>query len=138
MNTTLNSGKAKKAENKRLCRDLLKKGKSQRDIAKVLGVSLQTTNKYCQEIAKDIEEAQKKAEEKERKAEEAQKERIRNARSMKKTEPIRKEIQKEMTPEEIAKDGFTACLMELKMRLPSMTNEEVMKITVDLWDRVNK
>lgn len=138
MNKGLNKGIAKKQENKRLCRELLKKGRTQREIAKLLGVSLQTTNSYCQEIAKEIEDARKKAEEKEQKAEELHKARIKNLKRNKQTEPMIEEISKAKTPEEIAKDGFTACLMELKLRLPTMTNEEVMKITVDLWDRVNK
>ena len=32
--------------------------------------------------------------------------------------------------------SFAACLLELRARLPSMTDEQVCKITVDLWDRV--
>lgn len=135
MNNNLNSGKAKKAENKRLCRELLKKGKSQREIAKFLNVSLPTANAYCQEIAKDIEEAQKKAEEKAQKLEDLQKAReiAKKTEKKGKAEPPQPE-----TPEELAKAGFTACLRELQLRLPIMTNEEVMKITVDLWDRVNR
>lgn len=135
LNTNLNSGKAKKAENKRLCRELLKKGKSQREIAKFLNVSLPTANAYCQEIAKDIEEAQKKAEEKAQKLEDLQKAReiAKKTEKKEKAEPPQPE-----TPEELAKAGFTACLRELQLRLPIMTNEEVMKITVDLWDRVNR
>ena len=135
MNNNLNSGKAKKAENKRLCRELLKKGKSQREIAKFLNVSLPTANAYCQEIAKDIEEAQKKAEEKAQKLEDLQKAReiAKKTEKKEKAEPPQPE-----TPEELAKAGFTACLCELQLRLPIMTNEEVMKITVDLWDRVNR
>lgn len=135
LNNNLNSGKAKKAENKRLCRELLKKGKSQREIAKFLNVSLPTANAYCQEIAKDIEEAQKKAEEKAQKLEDLQKAReiAKKTEKKEKAEPTQPE-----TPEELAKAGFTACLRELQLRLPIMTNEEVMKITVDLWDRVNR
>ena len=135
LNNNLNSGKAKKAENKRLCRELLKKGKSQREIAKFLNVSLPTANAYCQEIAKDIEEAQKKAEEKAQKLEDLQKAReiAKKTEKKEKAEPPQPE-----TPEELAKAGFTACLRELQLRLPIMTNEEVMKITVDLWDRVNR
>lgn len=135
MNNNLNSGRAKKAENKRLCRELLKKGKSQREIAKFLNVSLPTANAYCQEIAKDIEEAQKKAEEKVQKLED-----LKRAREIAKK--IEKKEKAETTPmaspEELAKEGFTTCLRELKLRLSTMTNEEVMKITVDLWDRVNR
>lgn len=135
LNNNLNSGKAKKAENKRLCRELLKKGKSQREIAKFLNVSLPTANAYCQEIAKDIEEAQKKAEEKAQKLEDLQKAReiAKKTEKKEKAEPPQPE-----TPEELAKAGFTACLRELQLRLPIMTNEEVVKITVDLWDRVNR
>lgn len=135
LNNNLNSGKAKKAENKRLCRELLKKGKSQREIAKILNVSLQTANTYCQEIAKDIEEAQRKAEEKAQKLEDLKRARevAKSVEKKEKAEPPPPE-----TPEELAKAGFTACLRELQLRLPIMTNEEVMKITVDLWDRVNK
>lgn len=135
LNNNLNSGRAKKADNKRLCRELLRKGKSQREIAKFLGVSLPTANAYCQEIAKDIEEAQRKAEEKAQKLED-----LKKAREVAKK--IEKKEKAELTPmaspEELAKEGFTACLRELKLRLSTMTNEEVMKITVDLWDRVNR
>ena len=53
-NRNLNRGRAKSAENIRLCKDLLKKGKTQREIAKILNVSLPTANKYCQKIAKEI------------------------------------------------------------------------------------
>ena len=135
LNKKLNKGRARKADNKRLCRELLKKGNTQREIAKILNISLPTANTYCQEIAREIEEAQKEAQEKE--IEEAslikkRKRRVREARQMQNNE------QEEKTPEELAKDGFTACLRELQVRLPEMTNEEVMKITVDLWDRVNR
>lgn len=136
MNKKLNRGKARKADNIRLCRELLKKGNSQREIAKILNVSLQTANTYCQEIAKEIEDAHKAQVEEanqERKKTRERKKRIQAMKEMEKTEP-----EEPKTPEELAKAGFTACLRELQIRLPMMTNEEVMKITVDLWDRVNK
>lgn len=132
LNKKLNKGKAKKAENKRLCRELLKKGNTQREIAKILNISLPTTNTYCQEIAKEIEEAQKAEQEKvieERELIRKRKRRVREVKQM---------PEEEKSPEELARDGFTACLKELRVRLPEMTNEEVMKITVDLWDRVNR
>lgn len=136
MNKKLNRGRARKADNIRLCRELLKKGNSQRQIAKILNVSLQTTNSYCQEIAKEIEDSHKAQVEEanqERKKTRERKKRIQAMKEMEETEP--EELK---TPEELAKAGFTACLRELQIRLPMMTNEEVMKITVDLWDRVNK
>lgn len=134
----MNKGRARKAENLRLCRELLKKNKTQREIAKILNVSLQTANTYCQEIAKQIEDAHKADMEKAQ----AQREftRARNKRAKLAREQAEEEAQEQepQTPEELAKAGFTACLKELQIRLPMMTNEEVMKITVDLWDRVNK
>lgn len=136
MNKKLNRGRARKADNIRLCRELLKKGNSQRQIAKILNVSLQTANTYCQEIAKEIEDAHKAQVEEanqERKKTRERKKRIQAMKEMEETEP-----EEPKTPEELAKAGFIACLRELKIRLPMMTNEEVMKITVDLWDRVNK
>lgn len=136
MNKKLNRGKARKADNIRLCRELLKKGNSQRQIAKILNVSLQTANTYCQEIAKEIEEAHK-AEVAEAN-EERKKTRERRKRIQAMKELAEEEPEEPKTPEELAKAGFTACLRELQIRLPNMTNEEVMKITVDLWDRVNK
>lgn len=132
LNKKLNKGRARKADNKRLCRELLKKGNTQREIAKILNISLPTANAYCQEIAREIEEAQKAEQEKETEERELirkRKRRVREVRQM----PV-----EEKSPEELAKDGFTACLRELQARLPEMTNEEVMKITVDLWDRVNR
>lgn len=138
LNKNLNKGRARKAENLRLCRELLKKNKTQREIAKILNVSLQTANTYCQEIAKQIEDAHKADMEKAQ----AQREftRARNKRAKLAREQAEEEAQEQepQTPEELAKAGFTACLRELQIRLPMMTNEEVMKITVDLWDRVNK
>lgn len=136
MNKKLNRGRARKADNIRLCRELLKKGNSQRQIAKILNVSLQTANTYCQEIAKEIEDAHKAQVEEanqERRKTLNRKKRIQAMKEMEETEP-----EEPKTPEELAKAGFIACLRELKIRLPEMTNEEVMKITVDLWDRVNK
>lgn len=136
MNKKLNRGRARKADNIRLCRELLKKGNSQRQIAKILNVSLQTANTYCQEIAKEIEDAHKAQVEEanqERKKTRERKKRIQAIKEMEEIEP-----EEPKTPEELAKAGFTACLRELQIRLPMMTNEEVMKITVDLWDRVNK
>lgn len=136
MNKNLNRGRARKADNIRLCRELLKKGNSQRQIAKILNVSLQTANTYCQEIAKEIEDAHKAQVEEanqERKKTRERKKRIQAIKEMEEIEP-----EEPKTPEELAKAGFTACLRELQIRLPMMTNEEVMKITVDLWDRVNK
>ena len=136
MNKRLNRGRARKADNIRLCRELLKKGNSQRQIAKILNVSLQTANTYCQEIAKEIEDAHKAQVEEanqERKKTRERKKRIQAIKEMEEIEP-----EEPKTPEELAKAGFTACLRELQIRLPMMTNEEVMKITVDLWDRVNK
>lgn len=136
MNKKLNRGKARKADNIRLCRELLKKGNSQREIAKILNVSLQTANTYCQEIAKEIEDAHKAQVEEanqERKKTRERKKRIQAIKEMEEIEP-----EEPKTPEELAKAGFTACLRELQIRLPMMTNEEVMKITMDMWDRVNK
>lgn len=136
LNKKLNRGRARKADNIRLCRELLKKGNSQRQIAKILNVSLQTANTYCQEIAKEIEDAHKAQVEEanqERKKTRERKKRIQAIKEMEEIEP-----EEPKTPEELAKAGFTACLRELQIRLPMMTNEEVMKITVDLWDRVNK
>lgn len=138
LNKNLNKGRARKAENLRLCRELLKKNKTQREIAKILNVSLQTANTYCQEIAKQIEDAHKADMEKAQ----AQREftRARNKRAKLAREQAEEEAQEQepQTPEELAKAGFTACLKELQIRLPMMTNEEVMRITVDLWDRVNR
>lgn len=135
LNRRLNKGKARKADNIRLCRELLKKGNTQREIAKILNISLQTANTYCQEIAKEIEDAHKAE------VQEA-KEIRRRTLDRNKRAKLAREQQEEPTepqsPEELAKAGFTACLRELQIRLPMMTNEEVMKITVDLWDRVNK
>lgn len=136
MNKKLNRGKARKADNIRLCRELLKKGNSQREIAKILNISLQTANTYCQEIAKEIEDAHKAQVEEanqERKKTRERKKRIQAIKEMEEIEP-----EEPKTPEELAKAGFTACLRELQIRLPMMTNEEVMKITMDMWDRVNK
>lgn len=136
LNKKLNRGRARKADNIRLCRELLKKGNSQRQIAKILNVSLQTANTYCQEIAKEIEDAHKAQVEEanqERKKTRERKKRIQAIKEMEEIEP-----EEPKTPEELAKAGFTACLRELQIRLPMMTNEEVMKITMDMWDRVNK
>lgn len=136
MNKKLNRGKARKADNIRLCRELLKKGNSQREIAKILNVSLQTANTYCQEIAKEIEDAHKAQ------VEEANQERRKTLNRKKRIQEMRETEQtvpeEPKTPEELAKAGFIACLRELQIRLPEMTNEEVMKITMDMWDRVNK
>ena len=134
LNKKLNKGKARKADNKRLCRELLKKGNTQREIAKILNISLPTANAYCQEIAREIEEAQK--EEVQKVQEEAQ--RIRAHKRHVKAVRESAQIVEPQTPEELAKASFTACLRELQARLPEMTNEEVIKISVDLWDRVNK
>lgn len=134
LNKKLNRGKARKAENIRLCRELLRKGNTQREIAKILNISLQTTNLYCQEIAKEIEDAHKEEVQREKEVRKQKLDRKRGEKIFQEQE----EPQEPKTPEELAKAGFTACLRELQIRLPSMTNEEVMKITVDLWDRVNK
>ena len=136
LNRNLNKGKARKADNIRLCRELLKKGNTQREIAKILNISLQTANTYCQEIAQEIEDAHKEQ------VQEAKEIRRRTLDRNKRAKLAREQQQEEpiepQTPEELAKAGFTACLRELQIRLPMMTNEEVMKITVELWDRVNK
>lgn len=136
LNKKLNKGRCRKADNIRLCRELLKKGNSQREIAKILNVSLPTANAYCQEIAKEIEDAHKAEVEKDQEDRLKFKQRKRRIREMAETRA--QEPPEPQTPEELAKAGFTACLQELQIRLPTMTNEEVMKITVDLWDRVNK
>ncbi len=135
LNKNLNKGRCRKAENLRLCRELLRKGNSQREIAKILNISLPTANAYCQEIAKEIEDAHKAEVEKDQEDRLKFRQRKRRIREINETAQA---LQEPQTPEELAKAGFTACLQELKIRLPSMTNEEVMKITVDLWDRVNK
>lgn len=132
LNKTLNRGKARKADTLRLCRELLQKGNSQREIAKILNVSLQTTNKYCQQIAKEIEDAHKEDVEKAKELRRQSLDRRRRANALR-NEPL-----PEGTPEELAKAGFIACLRELRIRLPQMSNDEVIKITTELWDRVNK
>ena len=136
-NRNLNRGRAKSAENIRLCKDLLKKGKTQREIAKILNVSLPTANKYCQKIAKESEDRLRAAAEREEKQRMKEEERKRRAEAVLKKCREKKEELPE-TPEELAKAGFAACLIELRARLPSMSDEQVCKITVDLWDRVNK
>ena len=136
-NRNLNRGRAKSAENIRLCKELLKKGKTQREIAKILNVSLPTANKYCQKIAKEIEDRLRAAAEREEKQRIKEEERKRRAEAVLKKCREKKEELPE-TPEELAKAGFAACLIELRARLPSMSDEQVCKITVDLWDRVNK
>lgn len=136
-NRNLNRGRAKSAENIRLCKELLKKGKTQREIAKILNVSLPTANKYCQKIAKEIEDRLRAAAEREEKQKQKEEERRRRVAAAAKISKEKKEELPE-TPEELAKAGFAACLIELRARLPSMSDEQVCKITVDLWDRVNK
>lgn len=136
LNKKLNKGRCKKADNKRLCKELLKKGNTQREIAKILNISLPTANAYCQEIAKEIEEAQKQemeAEQEERKTIRERKRRVKAIRELQEKQELNPK-----TPEELARMSFAACLQELQARLPQMSNEEVMRITVDLWDRVNK
>lgn len=134
LNRILNKGKARKADNMRLCRELLRKGNTQREIAKILNVSLQTTNSYCQQIAREIEDQHKKEQEEKNEARRKTLDRKRGKRIFEEE----REEPEPRTPEELAEAGFKACLRELYIRLPQMTNEEVMKITVDLWDRVNK
>jgi len=134
----LNVDNATRAENLRLCKDLLKKGLTQREIAKSLGVSLPTTNKYCQRIAVEIEEAQRKKEEARKKAEAAAEERQRRLKKIRAENEVIKAVAEAQTPEELAKQSFAACLIELKLRLPQMTNAEIITITTELWDRMSK
>ena len=109
LNKKLNKGKARKADNKRLCRELLKKGNTQREIAKILNISLPTANAYCQEIAQEIEDAQKEETQKIQEEAARIREHKRRVKALKEL-PLIAEVQ---TPEELAKAGFTACLREL-------------------------
>ena len=134
----LNTDNATRAENLRLCKDLLKKGLTQREIAKSLGLSLPTVNKYCQRIAAEIEEAERKKEEARQKAEVAAETRSRRMKKIREETETAKIVAAMQTPEELAKQSFAACLLELKIRLPLMTNAEVITITTELWDRMSK
>ena len=96
LNKKLNKGKARKADNKRLCRELLKKGNTQREIAKILNVSLQTANTYCQEIAREIEDAHKAEVEKEQEERQKIKQRKRRVRELREETPT----EEPQTPDE--------------------------------------
>ena len=135
------NGAAINAQNLALCRDLLRQKKTQRQIAVALGVSLVTVNHYCKRIAKEIEEESKaaraetlaksqKARERKRRVKETQE------REIEELKAVVEQKEPPKTAEELAKMSFAACLLELRARLPSMTDEQVCKITVDLWDRV--
>lgn len=125
---------SKKLNNIRLCRDLLNKGLTQREIAKALKISLPTVNKYCKQIALEIEQEVKQEREIVKEEHKQQRQRARRAKVMINEAPADLSIS---TPEELAKASFSACLNELRLRLPLMSNEEVIKVSVELWDRVN-
>lgn len=118
------------------CHDLLKQGYTQRDIAEKLGITLVTANKWCQKIAEEIEEKKRKQEQAKKDADLAAKtRRIRKEELPAETKELETDIE---NLGRLAQLGFAACLKELRVRLPMMSNEEVINITTALWDRVSK
>mgnify|MGYP003293026759 CR=1 FL=1 len=120
------------------CRELLKQGYTQREIAQKLGVTLLTTNRWCKKIAKEIEDKHKKIEQAEI---EIKKKVIYEKERAKEVKKETKELEKVVTAGELqtlAQVSFASCLTELKKRLPVMSNEEVINITTALWDRISR
>lgn len=109
--------------------EYLKKGIKQRDIASLTKMSLPTVNKYCQRIQKKEKMEQKQERERKR----AIKERVVKAKeiSISKDEPISEAQIKENTMR-----VFNEMLVEIRVRIPTMTNAELRQTTIDIWDKI--
>ena len=113
--------------------EYLNKGLKQRDIARLTKVSLVTVNKYCKKITNRF-----KIEEKEDRAKRRE---IKNRMMLvKRLKEVQQEVQKNpVSNEEIgenAKGLFNSLIVELRFRIPQMTNAELMQVTLDVWDKV--
>ncbi len=113
--------------------EYLNKGLKQRDIARLTKVSLVTVNKYCKKITNRF-----KTEEKEDRAKRRE---IKNRMMLvKRLKEVQQEVQKNpVSNEEIgenAKGLFNSLIVELRFRIPQMTNAELMQVTLDVWDKV--
>lgn len=113
--------------------EYLNKGLKQRDIARLTKVSLVTVNKYCKKITNRF-----KIEEKEDRAKRRE---IKNRMMLvKRLKEVQQEVQKNpVSNEEIgenAKGLFNSLIIELRFRIPQMTNAELMQVTLDVWDKV--
>lgn len=109
--------------------EYLNKGIKQREIAKLTKVSLVTVNKYC----KRIRAAAKQSIKDDRKRKQEIKHRIELVKELRigADEPVSEEKIKENTMR-----VFNALLVEIRARIPTMTNAELNQTTIDIWEKI--
>lgn len=109
--------------------EYLKKGVKQREIAKLTHVSLVTVNKYCKRIKNNF-----KKEEREHRAK--KREVIQRIELVKELRENSKEEVTEQDLERNVKSLFNCLILEMRARIPTMTNSELQNITLEIWEKI--
>lgn len=118
---------------------LLKEGYSQRDIARVLKISIVTVNKYCKAIASTLEEKiERRNKYKPRKpakitkVAEAPLEPIKTPENLTKEEFERKQIEIQYN----AMTAFNNMLLELNERIKTMDDTDFKNTLIEIWEKI--
>jgi len=109
--------------------EYLNKGIKQREIAKLTKVSLVTVNKYCKRIRAAAKQSIK--DDRQRKREIKQRIELVKELRIGADEPVSEEKIKENTMR-----VFNALLVEIRARIPTMTNAELNQTTIDIWEKI--
>ena len=109
--------------------EYLKKGVKQREIAKLTHVSLVTVNKYCKRIKNNF-----KKEEREHRAK--KREVIQRIELVKELRENSKEEVTEQDLERNVKSLFNCLILEMRARIPTMSNSELQNITLEIWEKI--
>lgn len=118
---------------------LLKEGYTQRDIARVLKISLPTVCKYCKSIASTLEEKIERRNKykpskpaKSAKVAEAPLEPIKTPENLTKEEFERKQIEIQYN----AMTAFNNMLLELNERIKTMDDTDFKNTLIEIWEKI--
>lgn len=118
---------------------LLKEGYSQRDIARVLKISIVTVNKYCKAIASTLEEKIERRNKykpsktaKSAKVAEAQLEPIKTPENLTKEEFDKKQLEIQYN----AMTAFNNMLLELNERIKTMDDTDFKNTLIEIWEKI--
>lgn len=109
--------------------EYLKKGVKQREIAKLTHVSLVTVNKYCKRIKNNFKKEEREYRAKKREV-------IQRIELVKELRENSKEEVTEQDLERNVKSLFNCLILEMRARIPTMTNSELQNITLEIWEKI--
>ncbi len=109
--------------------EYLKKGVKQREIAKLTKVSLVTVNKYCKRIKNNFKKEEREHRAKKREV----------LQRIELVKELRENAKEEVTEQELernVKSLFNCLILEMRARIPTMSNSELQNITLEIWEKI--